>query len=376
MQTITAETSDAYKNFINSLDSEYSRRSYRRSFPQFMRFCKVDSYEAMLQIQPIKKLEGLIRDYFIHLREDRKLAPASIAAYSAAIAHFYEMNDITINWKKLKKFKGKLRSVVEDVPYTRQQIKTLIDNTTLRDRCMILMMASAGLRRGALPNLRLKDLQKIEKYGLYKIIVYKRDQEQYTTFCSPECARLIDQYLAWRERLGEKLQPESILFRREFNTTSLIRISKPRPLESNSIIRIMSILLDKTGLRPPTQNHNKTSLMQCHGFRKFFDTQCINHNMNPLYCEYLMGHKSGLIKSYFKPTDTELLEGNDKSVGYSGVIPYLTINATDEENEQLRRQIETLQVEKSQIEDLQKEMNAIRELVAVKTKASNTYQQK
>ena len=162
MQTITAETSDAYKNFINSLDSEYSRRSYRRSFPQFMRFCKVDSYEAMLQIQPIKKLEGLIRDYFIHLREDRKLAPASIAAYSPAIAHFYEMNDITINWKKLKKFKGKLRSVVEDVPYTRQQIKTLIDNTTLRDRCMILMMASAGLRRGALPNLRLKDLQKIE----------------------------------------------------------------------------------------------------------------------------------------------------------------------------------------------------------------------
>lgn len=73
MQTITAETSDAYKNFINSLDSEYSRRSYRRSFPQFMRFCKVDSYEAMLQIQPIKKLEGLIRDYFIHLREDRIL---------------------------------------------------------------------------------------------------------------------------------------------------------------------------------------------------------------------------------------------------------------------------------------------------------------
>ncbi len=138
----------------------------------------------------------------------------------------------------------------------------------------------------------------------------------------------------------------------------------------------MSILLDKTGLRPPTQNHNKTSLMQCHGFRKFFDTQCINHNMNPLYCEYLMGHKSGLIKSYFKPTDTELLEGNDKSVGYSGVIPYLTINATDEENEQLRRQIETLQVEKSQIEALQKEMDAIRELVAVKTKASNTYQQK
>ena len=84
-----------------------------------------------------------------------------------------------------------------------------------------------------------------------------------------------------------------------------------------------------------------------------------------------MGHKSGLIKSYFKPTDTELLEGNDKSVGYIGIIPYLTINATEQENERLRRQVETLQVEKSQIENIQKEMHAIRELVAVKTKVLN-----
>ncbi len=198
-------------------------------------------------------------------------------------------------------------------------------------------MASAGLRRGALPYLRLKDITKIAKYNLYKVIVYKKDQEQYTTFCSPECAKLIDRYLEWRQRLGEKLQPDSILFRREFNTTSLMRISKPGPLEPNSIGRIMTVLLDKTGVRPHTQSHSKTSLMQCHGLRKYFDTQCINHNMNPLYCEYLMGHKSGLIKSYFKPTDTELLEGNDKSIGYVGVIPYLTINPTEEENQHLKQ---------------------------------------
>jgi hypothetical protein len=62
----------------------------------------------------------------------------------------------------------------------------------------------------------------------------------------------------------------------------------------------------------------------------------------------------------------ELLEGNDKSVGYIGVIPYLTINATEEENERLRRQVKTLQVEKSQIEELHNEMNEIRKLVAAK----------
>ena len=34
------------------------------------------------------------------------------------------MNDVTINWKKLKKFKAKNRYVVEDRPYSREQIKT------------------------------------------------------------------------------------------------------------------------------------------------------------------------------------------------------------------------------------------------------------
>jgi hypothetical protein len=43
------------------------------------------------------KLEGLIRDYVIYLREDKKLAPGSIATYLAPITHFYEMNDVVVN---------------------------------------------------------------------------------------------------------------------------------------------------------------------------------------------------------------------------------------------------------------------------------------
>lgn len=57
--------SDVYRNFINSLDSEKSRKIYRQVFPLFMKFCKIDSdnYDAMLtDLQPLKKLEGLIRD--------------------------------------------------------------------------------------------------------------------------------------------------------------------------------------------------------------------------------------------------------------------------------------------------------------------------
>jgi integrase len=174
-------------------------------------------------------------------------------------------------------------------------------------------MASAGLRRGALPKLRIKDLQRIEKFQLYQIIVYKREQEQYITYCSPECARHIDEHLDWRARLGEVITPTSLIFRREFDTTSHMHIARPIAIASDTVGHTMTALLDKTGVRPRTHGNHKSNLMQCHGFRKFFDTQCISHGINPLYCEFLMGHKTGLIKSYFKPTDQELLEGNDKT---------------------------------------------------------------
>jgi integrase len=335
-----------------------------------MKFCGVNTYQEMLDIQPIKKLEDLIRDYIIHLKTDKKTSPSTIMTYSAAIAHFYEMNDVVINWRKLKKFKGKMRKVVEDVPYTRQQIKSLLDKATLRDRCIILLMASAGLRRGAIPGLRLKDLQKITQYYLYKIIVYKKDQEQYITYCTPECAKLLDEYLDWRSRLGEILEPDSPLFRKEFDTTLHMQIIRPKRITVMTIDLVISRLLDRTGVRPRTHTIRiKTNLMQCHGFRKFFDTQCINHNINPLYCEYLMGHKSGLIKSYFKPTDSELLEGNDKALGYVAAINDLTIN----EEYRLHKKIDELTKKKDEIE--LREIKHREELKSMREEMEKKFQQ-
>jgi integrase len=297
----------------------------------------------MLSItQPV--LEGLIRDYIIHLRHTCNLSPATISSYIVPISHFYQMNDVTINWKKLNKFKAKYYSVTEDKPYTREQIKTLLDAASLRDKCIILLMSSAGLRRGAIQYLRLRDITKVKKYCLYRINVYKKEQEHYTTFCTPECARLIDQYLEWRQHLGEQLKPNSPLFRARFDTITQLNV--PKPLTVHSISFIIHALLDNTGVRPPSETNARTELMQTHGFRKFFKTTCINAGMNPLYSEYLMGHRSGLTKSYFKPTDMELLEGNDKTRGYFAAINDLTIN----EEFRLLKKIDELNKKKGEIE--------------------------
>ena len=38
---------------------------------------------------------------------------------------------------------------------------------------------------------------------LYKVQVYARTRDKYFTFCTPECAKAIQEYLDYRKRCGE-----------------------------------------------------------------------------------------------------------------------------------------------------------------------------
>jgi integrase len=273
------ETSNAFKNFINTVDSEATRQSYRFTFSKFMKECDIDDYDKMLQIEP-KRLEGLIRDYITHLKIDRKLASNTVNLHYAAIAHFYQMNDVLLNWKKLAKFKGKKRLVVEDKAYSKEQIRQLLDFADLRSKCLILLMSSAGLRRGAIPTLRIGDLEKIKKYSLYKISVYKKEQEAYFTFCTPECAKHLDQYFEWRAVQGERLNNASPVLRKQFSS---LNVARPQALTVDSINWLINNLLDKSCIRPRSPDKwHKTELMQNHAFRKYFETTATLAGIVPL----------------------------------------------------------------------------------------------
>jgi hypothetical protein len=86
--------------------------------------------------------------------------------------------------------------------------------------------------------------------------------------------------------------------------------------------------------------------MQCHGFRKFFETNAFKAGMNNMYIRRLLGQKSGLEDSYLKISEEELLEGSDRHTGYVDIIDQLTIN----DEHRLRREVEVLKVEKSKME--------------------------
>jgi len=77
---------EAYSNFINSINSEFTKKEYNKKFSYFMQFCQKSRYQDMLLL-PDSELESKIRDYIVHLRHDRKLAPATVSSYIAPIVH-------------------------------------------------------------------------------------------------------------------------------------------------------------------------------------------------------------------------------------------------------------------------------------------------
>ncbi len=66
-------------------------------------------------------------------------------------------------------------------------------------RVLNLLLASSGIRIGAEPRLRLRNLD--DK----KITVYEGDRKEYFSFISLECKKAIDDYLYTSSRYGGKL---------------------------------------------------------------------------------------------------------------------------------------------------------------------------
>jgi site-specific recombinase XerD len=250
-------SSIAYHNFINTCRSAATQKCYQKSLEYFMKFLKVDNWDKLLESDP-KIIQRNICDYIMFMRS-KNLAPKSIGLYVAAIRKFYDMNDIvTLNWKKIHSFEPEPELRSEDRPYTHQEIATLLTKAPPRDRAIILLMASSGMRVGAIPYLQVRDLQPIDKYQIYKITVYRKSTARYYTFCTPEARKEIDSYLSWRQRLGEQIKDDSPLFRKSFDTFEL---QKPVAVTYSSLTWNMHHLLKQCGIRslePPKEGQTIT----------------------------------------------------------------------------------------------------------------------
>jgi integrase len=94
------------------------------------------------------------------MKEKQGLSYSTIHSTLASIIHFFEINDVSINNRKLNKLKGENIAKFEYRSYTHEEIDTILSWVDERAKASVLLMASTGMRVGALPGIKLKHLMR------------------------------------------------------------------------------------------------------------------------------------------------------------------------------------------------------------------------
>ena len=316
-------------NYLKTLRTDLTRETYFSS----IRLVTGDGDKFLaLAERNRRKAEDTLIDYVVSHRD--KIRGSTMACRLAELKSFLDFYEVQLNWKRVKSTAPPSHMVSNDRPPTVEEIRTLLKFAGVRDRAIILCMASSGVRVGALPGLNVEDLA-VRPSGIGVLTVYRGDPEQYPALVSTEAVQAINDYLNARRRIGEKVNGASPLFRNQWDYQKLERgITVTRQSVAPEVARRLNVdglkrIIDRDWVRSGLKvRHGKSEFKTCHGFRKWFKTQGGRSGMNPDDVEVLLGH----FHPYHKPSLETLEEEYAEKA-----LPYLVVD----EKFSLKTQLET-----------------------------------
>jgi len=244
---------------------------------------------------------------------------------------FCEVTDIVIQWKKITRGIPKGKRYADDRAPTADEIHRIIEYPDRRIKPIVYTMASSGIRVGAWDHLKWNHILPIIRDGRLiaaKINVYASDDDEYITFITPEAYSSLESWMKYRNACGEQITKDSWVMRDLWNAAKLPnkeekgKINQPIKLQSVGIRRLVERTLWAQGIRTELEPGKRRHEFQTdHGFRKWYKTQCEIAGMKPINIEKLMGHSVGISDSYYRATESELLDD------YLKAVPALTIGA-------------------------------------------------
>ena len=277
---------------------------------------------------------------FLQFQKERvqaaEITAATLYDFVKALKLFCEMSDIHVSWKKITRGLPKVRSFANDRAPTIKEIRNMIEYPDRRMKAIIFTMASSGIRLGAWDYLRWRDIEPLSKDGRIvaaKVTVYAGEEDEYFSFITPESFYELERWISYRKEAGEVIDKNTWAMRQLWNTKEGYYhgiVTEPIKLESSGIKRLIERSLWIQGIRKKSDiKRNRYEFQTNHGFRKWFKTRCEIAGMKSINIEKLMGHSVGISDSYYRATESKLLED------YLKAIDFLTIN---EEN-MLRKKI-------------------------------------
>ena len=228
----------------------------------FKNFYKLKDYDSIIAIDT-PQLQIMVEDYVMMLK--KRIGANSMRTYMAGIQAFFETNDIELRWKKIHRlFPAKVKKTGTRM-WTTEDIRIMLSSVRdLRQKALIHFLAASGVRRGAIPELKLRHLQEIPD-GCRSVLVYEGSLEEYTTFIHPEAVFWLEKYIEHRRNDGEYIDKNSPLFRKTYQ----LGIQKAIPLNEDLVMKSVWHAIRVSGLRAGQQKRNGRYETQTdHGFRK------------------------------------------------------------------------------------------------------------
>ncbi len=341
--------------FENSLKTEATRKMYLYFLDKFKDFYRLNDYDSIIAIGT-PQLQIMVEDYVMMLK--KKIGANSMRTYMAGIQAFLETNDIELRWKKIHRlFPAKTKKTGGRM-WTTDDIQVMLSNVRdLRQKALIHFLAASGVRRGAIPELKLRHLKDMPN-GCKSVLVYEDSLEEYTTFIHAEAVSCLEKYIEHRRADGEYLDENSPLFRKTYQ----IGIQKVIPLNEDLVMKSIWHAIKISGLRAGQQKKNGRYETQTdHGFRKRFNTILKTTEMiKPLLAEKMMGHSIKSIpldEIYLTPTVEKLFEE------YAKAIPELIIDDLERihvKNKKLEKEKSELRITRDEMEEMKREIRLLK----------------
>jgi hypothetical protein len=369
---------DPWTLFLNAMRAPMTRDRYKTRVAKFFNFIGIRGKTLQQKARTFANkgkndtnwaLSNILK--FVYSQRERvdkkEISGATVRNYTKSIRLFCEMADIPIQWKKITRGLPKGKKYADDRIPTLQELRKLVEYPDRRIKAIVYTMASSGTRVGFWDYLRWCDITPIERNGevvAAKMIVYAGEDEQYFTFISSAAWQELSAWRQYREASGEIINHESWVMRDLWDTRvahgrGLATV--PKKLTSLGVKRLMERAIWAQGLRNKLEPGKKRHPFQAnHSLRKWFKTRCEISGVKPINIEILMNHSVGISDSYYRITETELLED------YLSAVEYLSINGnemklTKEVEELKEKSRENEYIIRGKLQESRKEIEILKE---------------
>lgn len=342
--------------FLHSCKSKHTARGYKTALNKFFGYAAIEKKgfnpEAAIKMKP-DKINPLVLKYAMHLKTVAKttgefkrgeVSVNSVGYYINPIKQFFDYHEIPLSWNKINRFIPE-RIAKKYHVYSREEIKKLLAVANHRERVIILVLASSGIRAEGLLQLQIRDFEVVPDSpdNVGHLVVYARSSQYYHTFCTPEAVAAIQFYLKWRQEMGEELKPEAPLIRDSIKDGFSRKTKHPKRITYIALYDVMQKLLRKAGI----STEEKYALQPNHAFRKAMNTIVANAKANPLFKEIMMGHSIDLDNVYYDRDNPESLKALLEE--YTRAIDALTIN----DEFRLKKQVAELEVKAKKADNVE-----------------------